>query len=127
MRHACNYCEFYYRSQGLDVNFDPEFGSLGVDACVGLQLKNAATLQSVIESDDGIAPTLWQRSTYQIELQQKISVLHEGVDTNVIRPDANAVVTLPNGRRLARGQEIVAYISRNLDPLRGDHIFMRAA
>ncbi len=80
------YCEFYYRSQGQDVNFDPEFGSLGVDACVGLQLKNAATLLSVIESDDGIAPTLWQKSTYPAELQSKISVLHEGVDTGMATP-----------------------------------------
>ncbi|MEQ1616505.1 MAG: glycosyltransferase [Hyphomicrobiaceae bacterium] len=120
------YCEFYYRSQGLDVNFDPEFGYLGVDACVGLQLKNAATLLSLIESDDGIAPTLWQRSTYPTELQSKITVLHEGVDINAVRPDANAVLTLPNGRRLARGQEIVTFVARNLEPLRGYHIFMRA-
>ena len=55
------YCEFYYRSHGLDVNFDPEFGNLSLDAAVNLQLKNAATLLSLVESDDGVAPTLWQK------------------------------------------------------------------
>lgn len=120
------YCEFYYRSHGLDVNFDPEFGMLSLDACVALQLKNAATLLSVIESDEGITPTLWQKSTYPTDLQNKISVLHEGVDVDTVRPDASAELTLPNGRKLVRGQEIVTFVARNLEPLRGYHIFMRA-
>ncbi len=120
------YCEFYYRSHGLDVNFDPEFGSLGPDAGVGLQLKNAATLLSVVESDAGIAPTLWQRSTFPTELHSKISVLHEGVDTHTIRPDANAMLTLPSGLKMSRGTEVVTFAARNLEPLRGYHVFMRA-
>lgn len=120
------YCEFYYRSQGLDVNFDREFGSLGVDAAVSLQLKNAATLVSLAESDDGLAPTIWQRSTYPVELQSKITVLHDGIDTRVVRPDPAATLTLPNGTRLSHGQEIVTFVARNLEPLRGYHVFMRA-
>lgn len=120
------YSEFYYRSQGLDVNFDPEFGALSLDAAVGLQLKNAATLLSLIESDEGIAPTLWQKSTYPAELQDKITVLHDGVDTLKVQPDAAAVLPLPDGRRLTRGQEVVTFVARNLEPLRGYHIFMRA-
>lgn len=120
------YSEFYYRSQGLDVNFDPEFGALSLDAAVSLQLKNAATLLSLIESDDGIAPTLWQKSTYPAELQDKITVLHDGVDTQKVQPDAAAFLALPDGRRLTRGQEVVTFVARNLEPLRGYHIFMRA-
>jgi len=120
------YCEFYFRSHGLDVNFDPEFGSLGLDAGVGLQLKNAATLLSVVESDAGIAPTLWQRSTFPTELHSKISVLHQGVDTHTIRPDANAMLTLPSGLKMSRGTEVVTFAARNLEPLRGYHVFMRA-
>ena len=120
------YCEFYYRSHGLDVNFDPEFGNLSLDAAVNLQLKNAATLLSLVESDDGVAPTLWQKSTYPTELQGKISVLHDGIDTSAVRPDPGAVLTLPDGRRLTRGQEVVTFVARNLEPLRGYHIFMRA-
>ena len=120
------YSEFYYRSQGLDVNFDSEFGSLSVDACVSLQLKNAATLLSLIESDDGIAPTLWQKSTYPPELQSKISVLHEGVDTGTATPDRNAVLTTPSGVRLTCDTEVVTFVARNLEPLRGYHVFMRS-
>jgi glycosyltransferase involved in cell wall biosynthesis len=120
------YCEFYYRSQGLDVNFDPEFGTLSLDASVGLQLKNAATLLSLVESDNGIAPTLWQKSIYPAELQDKISVLHDGIDTETVRPDAGASLKLPNGQRLTRSSEVVTFVARNLEPLRGYHIFMRA-
>ena len=120
------YCEFYYRSQGLDVNFDPEFAGAGLDACVSLQLKNAATLLSLVESDNGIAPTLWQKSIYPTELQDKISVLHDGIDTDLASPNPNAVLELPNGRRLNRSNEVITFVARNLEPLRGYHIFMRA-
>jgi glycosyltransferase involved in cell wall biosynthesis len=120
------YCEFYYRSQGLDVNYDPEFGALGVDACVSLQMKNAATLLSLIESDDGIAPTLWQKSTYPPELQSKISILHDGVDTGVVVPDRAATLQLPTGVKLTCADEVVTFVARNLEPLRGYHVFMRA-
>ena len=120
------YCEYYYRSQGLDVNFDPEFGNMALDAGVGLQLKNAATLLSLIESDSGIAPTLWQKSIYPPEVQDKITVLHDGIDTDLAAPNPNAVLDLPNGRRLNKGNEVVTFVARNLEPLRGYHVFMRS-
>ncbi len=119
------YCEFYYRAQGLDVNFDAEFPNMGLDARVGLQLKNAATLISLVESDDGLAPTVWQKSTYPTELQSKISVFHEGVDTGIVTPNATATLKLPNGRTLSRNDEVVTFVARNLEPMRGYHVFMR--
>jgi glycosyltransferase involved in cell wall biosynthesis len=36
------------------------------------------------------------------------------------------VFTLPDGRRLARGDEVVTYVARNLEPYRGFPSFMRA-
>ncbi len=120
------YCEFFYGSTGRDVGFDPEFPTIGADGAVALHAKNAATLLAMADADAGLAPTQWQRSTFPAMLQDKITVLHEGIDTAAIRPDAAASLTLASGRVLTAGDEVVTFVARNLEPLRGYHIFMRA-
>ncbi len=120
------YCEFYYRPEGQDVHFDPEMSHFGADGLVGLQCKNASTLIALADSDMGLSPTYWQRSTYPIEFQKKIEVGHEGVDTRKVKPNSAARFAVPGGPILQKGQEIVTFVSRNLEPMRGFHIFMRA-
>lgn len=121
-----NYCEFYYRAENQDVNFDPEFPRLSLDGTAALTARNASGLLGLIDCDIGLAPTEWQRATFPIEFQHKIKVIHEGIDVDVARPDPAAVLDLPNGLRLVRGDEVVTFVSRNLEPLRGYHSFMRA-
>src|SRR5208283_2556442 len=65
-------------------------------------------------------------STYPQEFKSKIAVIHEGVDTEALRPDDDAAFVLPTGRRLTRDDKVVTYCARNLEPTRGFHIFMRA-
>jgi glycosyltransferase involved in cell wall biosynthesis len=120
------YCEFFYGSSDRDVGFDPEFPTVGIDGHVGLHLKNAATLLALSECDAGIAPTYWQRSTFPELFRDKISVLHEGVDTTRARPSAGASFRLPSGRLLTARDEVITFAARNLEPLRGYHIFARA-
>jgi glycosyltransferase involved in cell wall biosynthesis len=124
--HIVLYCEFFYGAETRDVGFDPEFPATGADGHVGLHLKNAATLLALTECDAGISPTVWQRSTYPAEFQDKIRVIHEGVDTDVVKPDPDARFQLPSGRELTRFDEVVTFVARNLEPLRGYHVFMRA-
>jgi glycosyltransferase involved in cell wall biosynthesis len=120
------YCEFFYGRDGRDVGFDPEFAETGADGHVALHLKNAATLLALQDADAGVAPTVWQRSTYPAEFHQKISVIHEGVDTDTARPEPGAAFRLPSGRELRRSDEVLTFVARNLEPLRGYHVFMRA-
>ena len=120
------YCEFFYGVEGRDVGFDPEFADTGADGHVALHLKNAATLLALVDSDAGVSPTAWQRSTYPQEFQNKIQVIHEGVDTEVARPAPDATFRLSSGRELRRCNEVVTFVARNLEPLRGYHAFMRA-
>jgi len=120
------YCEFFYGRTGRDVGFDPEFPQTGADGHVALHLKNASTLLALAECDCGISPTAWQRSTFPDEFQQKIRVVHEGVDVNQVKPAPNAELRLASGRKLRRSDEVVTFVARNLEPLRGYHIFMRA-
>jgi glycosyltransferase involved in cell wall biosynthesis len=120
------YCEFFYGGKERDVGFDPEFPGIGADGNVALQLKNAATLLALSECDAGLAPTAWQRSTFPTAFQGKIDVLHEGIDTAAVKPSPEASFRLPLGRLLTAKDEVVTFSARNLEPLRGFHIFMRA-
>jgi glycosyltransferase involved in cell wall biosynthesis len=120
------YCEFYYGSDGRDVGFDPEFPATGVDGDVALHVKNAATLLALAECDQGIAPTRWQRSTFPAVFRDRIAVQHEGVDTNMAKPSADASFRLPSGRVLTGADEVITFAARDFEPLRGYHIFMRA-
>lgn len=119
-----SFCEFYYRTEGADVNFDPEYLSSPHQA-LRLRTRNMRHLMAIEAADMGIAPTQWQRSTFPAPYQSKIAVVHEGIDTLVARPNPSAIVTA-NGRSFRVGDEVVTYVARNLEPYRGFHIFMRA-
>lgn len=118
--------EFYYHAQGVDVGFDPEFVSLFNDPS-RLRVRNAINLLAFEGADWGHAATHWQRSLYPPEMRPTISVLHEGINTEIACPDPKASFKLPeSGRVLTRRDEVVTYVARNLEPYRGFHIFMRA-
>lgn len=120
------YAEFFYRAEGQDVHFDPEGPRLGLDGLAALQCKNASSLLALTDADAGISPTRWQRSTFPREFQDKIQVVHEGVDLEKFRPNPTARFSLPGGRVVTKSDEVLTFASRNLEPLRGYHIFMRA-
>jgi glycosyltransferase involved in cell wall biosynthesis len=120
------YCEFFYGAYDRDVGFDPEFPETGADGHVALHLKNASSLLALADSDIGISPTEWQRSTFPKEYQSKITVIHEGIDVDFVKPKPDAVLRLASGRELRQSDEVVTFVARNLEPLRGYHVFMRA-
>jgi glycosyltransferase involved in cell wall biosynthesis len=120
------YCEFYYRGEGQDVHFDDQYGRFGVDGLAGVHCNNASTLLSLADCDVGISPTYWQRSTFPSEFQEKIQVVHEGIDTAKAAPNPRARFCLPGGRWLTRRDEVVTFATRYLEPLRGFASLTRA-
>ena len=120
-----NYFEFFYRATDADTDFDPEFPNT-VDDVLRIRTKNSINLLSLHASDAGISPTQWQKSLYPSEFQPKISVIHEGVNTELAKPNPNAELTLPNGLKLSKKDKVVTFVARNLEPYRGFHVFMRA-
>jgi glycosyltransferase involved in cell wall biosynthesis len=56
-----------------------------------------------------------------------LEVIHEGVDTAVVRPDAQARLRIPDSDlELGPEHEVVTYVARNLEPYRGFPSFMRS-
>jgi glycosyltransferase involved in cell wall biosynthesis len=43
-----------------------------------------------------------------------------------LRPNPNATFTLPDGKTLDRQTKVITFVSRQLEPYRGFHTFMRA-
>ncbi len=120
------YAEFYYKGRGADVGFDPEFNPPHFDQVLIAQGRAAHLGQAMIHADAGLSPTLWQASTYPPALRDRITVIFDGVDTARLRPDPAAQVTLPDGRILRAGDEVLTFVNRNLEPYRGYHTFLRA-
>ncbi|AUN33945.1 glycosyltransferase family 4 protein [Niveispirillum cyanobacteriorum] len=120
------YCEFYYHGVGVDVGFDPP-GPVNLDMLARVRSLNAHHLLGMAAIDRGISPTRWQHDLHPAFLHPKLSVIHDGIDTQTASPGPAQPLILPDGRRLEPGMPLVTYIARDLEPYRGFPIMMRAA
>jgi glycosyltransferase involved in cell wall biosynthesis len=81
-------------------------------------------------ADAGISPTQWQASTFPDPFKQKITVVHDGIDTQAVAPNSAISLTLKMAAGqdlvLTRQDEVITFVNRNLEPYRGYHTFMRA-
>lgn len=123
------YGEFYYHASGADVGFDPEFSELESAGCA-MRAKNLNNIAHFDIADAGISPTEWQKSTFPKPFRSKITVIHDGIDTDKLAPNPKALLTLTVGKNkplvLTRKDEILTFVNRNLEPYRGYHTFMRS-
>lgn len=119
------YHEFYYHHDSLDVSFDPEFPTLPA-AYPQIRAKNAVNLLALTNPGHGQTPTRFQLNTYPAWSHPKIALLEEGVNLDVCRPQpARGAVSIA-GVEIAPDDKLVTYVSRDLEPYRGFHQFMRA-
>ncbi|MGH7211026.1 MAG: glycosyltransferase [Acetobacteraceae bacterium] len=121
------YLEFFYRLHGADVNFDPEF-PMHPEEFAKVRAKNAVNLLALELEKHGQTPTAWQLSTYPGWSRAGITLLPEGADLDLCRPDpaVRRSVLEVGGMRIAPADKLVTYVSRYLEPYRGFHIVMRA-
>ena len=120
------YCEFFYKVSGADVAFDLEFESKISSDHNRIQLKNINNYIHFENANKAISPTLWQASTFPEFFRKNITVIHDGIDTNTLKPNDNANLII-NGRiSINSGDEVITFVNRNLEPYRGYHIFMRS-
>lgn len=124
------YAEYFYAAEGQDVGFDPEAPALSFAQRCRLRLRNTVNLHSMDIADAAIAPTEWQKSTFPRWARDKMTVIHDGIDAARARPDPGARLALAaHGDRPARifqaGDQVLSYVARNLEPVRGFQVFMR--
>ena len=120
------YFEFFYRTSGTDVGFDPMSPAV-FDDVPRVRTKNVGNLLGLHAADWGQCPTQWQWSTYPDVYRPKLKVIHEGIDTRAALPDAGAHLQIPGTDiTVAAGGEVVTYVARNLEPYRGFPSLMRS-
>ena len=123
------YCEFFYHPTGADVGFDPEFPAKDPGDACRLRLKNLNNLLHFEVADAGLSPTHWQASTFPQPFRSRITVVHDGIDTQAVAPNPKVSLNL-NGKNgkltLTKHDEVITFVNRNLEPYRGYHVFMRS-
>ena len=81
-----HFAEFYYRTTGADVGFDPEF-PMPLNDRARVRAKNGVQLLNLEQCDAAVTPTRRQHSIHPAEFHSKIRIVLEGVDTDTMRPD----------------------------------------
>lgn len=119
------YCELFYQSDGQDTGYVPET-AIDLDGRCRIRAWNADLLTSLSIMDHGITPTNWQRDQHPEIFRGNISVMHEGIDVEEVAPDPAARFVVPGGPTFAYGDEVVTYVARDLEPVRGFTLLMRA-
>ena len=121
------YAEYYYGADGGDAFFDAEFSTSSPAALQRLRLRNTHLLHAMAVADGALSPTMFQRDRHPAWFRERITVVHDGIDTARFRPDPSAFVSLQAaGVTLRPGDEVVVFVARQLEPYRGYHTFMRA-
>ncbi|WP_082478803.1 glycosyltransferase [Methylobacterium sp. Leaf102] len=118
------YFEWYLRAKPL-ADFAPT-EPVDRDAPFVFRMKNTANVMSAELCDAGLTPMHYQYASYPASIQKKLNVIHDGIDTVSIRRPARGKLTLPDGRVLTSADEVVTYVGRGLEPLRGFPTAIRA-
>ena len=122
------YQEFFYNPRGLDTDFDPELqAKIDWRSCAKVRMKNAYLNLTLQAAAWNVTPTAFQRSTFPLVDQQRMSTIHDGIDVSLAAPlPSPAPLTLADGTLLQKGEPIVTFVNRSLEPYRGCHTFLRA-
>jgi glycosyltransferase involved in cell wall biosynthesis len=139
-----NYFEYYFRSRDPDTDwgFRKDLKALGWSIPESTYLRNRARNAMILLDlqgcDAAYAPTVFQKSVFPAEYQQKMQVAFDGVDRSVyhgfderLRPSPHTGIRRRQlrvrGRTIPQGTRVVTYVSRGFEAIRGFDIFMRTA
>ena len=109
------YFEWYYRSKGADLGY---LDAVTRDDEHRIRTRNAAILLDLAACNRGIVPTAYQASQFPELFRRKLTVQHDGVDTDYFAPLPGRRLKLP-GLDLSHVEELVTYVARGMEPYRG--------
>ena len=123
-----HYQEFFYNTYKSDLDFDPEFQSQQEwEIKAKTHSKNASLLLSLEASSWNVCPTHFQKSSFPQHWQQSISVIHDGIDTQLAKPKTiKSEIKISDKLIIKQGEPIITFVNRTLEPYRGCHSFIRS-
>lgn len=118
--------EYFYRLKGAAVGFDPE-EPVNPHTPYLLAARNVVPQASLHAVDRLTAPTKWQADLFPDLFRENMYVCHDGIRTDRLRADEGVSVKLGRlAQPLTRHDEVFTYVARNMERMRGFHVFMRA-
>ena len=123
-----SYMEWFSRS----VTSRNLYGAYTLHDQALVECSNLPVLQELVQADQIVCPTHWQRSQFPLEWQPRIELIFDGVDIDYFKPQAwSGEVVLSSGEEgppvhLYSDQRVLSYATRGMT-LRSFPEFMRAA
>jgi glycosyltransferase involved in cell wall biosynthesis len=118
------YFEWFYRPHGSNSDFLPD-ANVSIDEACRVRMRNSPILLDLVTCDWGIVSTPWQLQQFPEVFHPKLSVIHDGIDTDAFRPGPGQAFRT-GALDLSGVDELVTYATRGLEPYRGFPAFMRA-
>lgn len=119
------YLEWYGTTENSVFDFDGT--TLSEETKENIKCNNTHILKALTTCDAGISPTNWQKSLFPKEFQNKIKVIHDGIDTDLCKPDDDVKIFMEDKNiELTSNDEIITYGTRGMEPYRGFPEFMQA-
>ena len=109
------YFQWYYRSKGADLGY---LDNVTRDGELRITTRNAAILLDLAACNWGTVPTEYRASQISQLLRCKLTVQHDGVDTENFAPQPGRRLKLPD-LNLSHVDELVTYVARGMEPYRG--------
>lgn len=91
-----------------------------------LRVKDWLVDGAMADAAAAILPTQYQASTFPERWQGKLHVIHEGVQNELFTLPRLASLAINETLQLGPDVPVVTFISRNLEPMRGFPLFMKA-
>lgn len=121
------YPEYFSQAKDHAAAFDPEFQPSGLQAQLLAKAKPAVMALELCDADAIVVPTPFQAATLPAVFQPRVRIIHEGVDTEALKPEPGKELTLADwGVTIRPGDPVITHINNFLEPLRGLHILARA-
>jgi glycosyltransferase involved in cell wall biosynthesis len=107
-----SYLEWWFANNAADYDYDPDnpWWSYSTTARLKLRHRNLTLALELSEAHAVVTPTRWQRSQLPEALQQRCSVIHEGVDTSYF---------MMNTAWRPKEHLRLTYATRGMEPMRG--------
>jgi glycosyltransferase involved in cell wall biosynthesis len=118
------YFEWFYNPESADSMFDRK-EPLSAARSAQLRLRNTVMVNDLLACNLCITPSKWQRQQFPAAFQDRMVVLHDGIDTQYFSPDEASPLEIP-GLPLSGREKIVTYATRGMEPYRGFPQFIEA-
>jgi glycosyltransferase involved in cell wall biosynthesis len=119
-----SYCEYYFAREHCDLSYRVDLPPVEPAEFFPRTI-NAIALVNLAAGIQGYSPTRWQRDSFPARFHPRIEVHFDGIDTELYQRRSGPRRIA--GRDIPDEMQIVTFVARGLESMRGFDIFMRVA